>query len=176
MSGHNKWAQIKRQKAVTDGKKSKIFSKFVRAIVVEVKKANGNLDAPGLRTVIAKAKAANMPNDNIDRAIKKATGDNSAAMEQLTYEAYGPAGVALIIESLTDNRNKAVQEIKFILSEHGGALGERGSAAWAFQKGADGWAPTVMVPVEGEDAEKLSTLVDALEENDEVQDVYTNAE
>jgi YebC/PmpR family DNA-binding regulatory protein len=176
MSGHNKWAQIKRQKAVTDGKKSKIFSKFVRAIVVEVKKANGNLDAPGLRTVIAKAKAANMPNDNIDRAIKKATGDNSAAMESLTYEAYGPAGVALIIEALTENRNKAVQEIKFILSQHGGALGERGSAAWAFQKGADGWTPTVMVPVEGEDAEKLSALVDALEENDEVQDVHTNAE
>ncbi len=176
MSGHNKWAQIKRQKAVTDGKKSKIFSKFVRAIVVEVKKANGNLNAPGLRTVIAKAKAANMPNDNIDRAIKKATGDASAAMEPLTYEAYGPAGVALIIEALTDNRNKAVQEIKFILSLHGGALGERGSAAWAFQKNAEGWTPTIMTPVEAEDAEKLSLLVDALEENDEVQDVFTNAE
>jgi YebC/PmpR family DNA-binding regulatory protein len=175
MSGHNKWAQIKRQKAVTDAKKSKIFSKFVRAIIVEVKK--GGVDSPGVRTVVAKAKAANMPNDNIDRAIKKAAGDTSAQMETLTYEAYGPAGVALIIEALTDNRNKAVQEVKFILSQHGGALGERGSAQWAFQKNPEGgWTPTVMVPVEGEDAEKLSALVDALEENDEVQDVFTNAE
>lgn len=176
MSGHNKWAQIKRQKAVTDAKKSKVFSKLVRAIVVEVKKANGNLESPGLRTIVAKARAANMPNDNIDRAIKKAAGDASSAMEHLTYEAYGPAGVALIIEALTDNRNKAVQEIKHILSLQGGALGERGSAAWAFHKGPDGWAPTVFVPVEGEDAERLSLLVDALEENDEVQEVHTNAE
>jgi transcriptional/translational regulatory protein YebC/TACO1 len=149
----------------------------VRAIVVEVKKANGNLDAPGLRTVITKARAANMPNDNIERAIKKATGDGNTPMESLTYEAYGPGGVALIIEALTDNRNKAVQEIKFILSEHGGALGERGSAQWAFQKSSEGgWTPTVMVPVEGEEADKLSLLVDALEENDEVQDIFTNAE
>jgi YebC/PmpR family DNA-binding regulatory protein len=176
MSGHNKWAQIKRQKAVTDGKKSKIFSKLVRAIVVEVKKSNGNLDAPGLRAVIAKAREANMPNDNIDRAIKKATGEQSAAMESLTYEAYGPGGVALIIEALTDNRNKAVQEVKYILSQYGGALGEPGSAQWAFQKSQDGWTPATLIPIEDADAEKLSNLVDALEENDEVQHVVTNAE
>jgi YebC/PmpR family DNA-binding regulatory protein len=176
MSGHNKWAQIKRQKAVTDAKKSKIFSKLVRAIDVEVKKAGGNLDAPGVRSMIIKAREANMPNDNIERAIKKATGEGASIMESLTYEAYGPGGVALIIEALTDNRNKAVQEIKHILSQHAGVLGERGSAQWAFQKTPNGWSPTTLTPLEGGDMEKLSQLVDALEENDEVQSVATNAE
>jgi YebC/PmpR family DNA-binding regulatory protein len=176
MAGHNKWTQIKRQKAVTDGKRSKIFSKFARLIALESKKANGNVSAPGLKTAIEKAKSFNMPNDNIDRAIKKGTGGESGSMEPITYEAYGPGGAALIIEALTDNRNKAAQEVKFILSKHNSALGAVGSASWAFSKVEGVWTPNLPVPISSDDFQKLEALIDELEENDEVQDVYTNAE
>ena len=114
MSGHNKWSKIKNRKAVTDAQKSKIFTKVVRLLTVEAKKAHGDVTAPGLATAIAKAREANMPGDNIDRAVKKASSD-PATMEQIIYEAYGPGGCAMVIETLTDNRNKAAQEIKFIL-------------------------------------------------------------
>lgn len=176
MSGHNKFSKIKHQKAANDAKKSKIFGKLVRFITVEAKKAGGNLKSPGLALAIEKAKKENMPNDTIDRAIKKATTDNSAAMENITYEAYGPGGIAIIIEALTDNRNKAAQEIKAILVKHEAQLANPGSASWAFTKGPDGLVPNMTMPLEDADIEKLQSLVEALEENDEVQDVYTNAE
>lgn len=184
MSGHNKWSQIKRQKEKTDAQKSKTFSKYAKLITQEAKKAKGNRNSPGLQAAVDRAKAENMPNDNIERAIKKAT-DNSAVMEGITYEAYGPGGCAMIIEALTDNRNKAAQEIKFILSKHGFALAGMGAAAWAFKKKlttdnlqptTDGWEPTTTVPISEEDGEKLGKLVEELEENDEVQEVFTNAE
>ncbi len=175
MSGHNKWSKIKRQKEKTDGQKSKIFGKMVRVISVEAKKAGGNLTAPGLRTAIEKAQAANVPKDNIERAIKKAT-ESSAAMDAVTYEAYGPGGTAIIIEALTENRNKAAQEIKHILSNNGLELAAMGSATWAFEKNNEGWNPTMTVPLSDEDGEKLGVLIDELEENDEVQEVFTNAE
>src|SRR3989338_7058585 len=108
MSGHSKWAKIKHQKAATDAKKSKVFSKLVRYIAVEAKKAKGDRNAPGLRVAIDKARAANMPGENIDRAIEKAAGGSD--MERVTYEAYGPGGVALIIEGLTDSRNRTSQQ------------------------------------------------------------------
>lgn len=176
MSGHNKYSQIKRQKAATDAKKSKTFSKFGRLITIEAKKAAGNLNSPSLKAVVDRAKAENMPNDTIDRAIKKATTDNSAAMESITYEAYGPGGVAVIIEALTDNRNKAAQEIKFILSKHGASLAGIGAASWAFTKAGSIWTAQTMVPLEDADISALEKLVDELEENDEVQEVFTNAE
>lgn len=175
MSGHNKWSQIKRQKGKTDAEKSKTFSKYARLITVESKKAKGNLDAPGLRAMIEKARAENMPNDNIERAIKKAT-DNSAVMEAITYEAYGPGGCAMIIETLTDNRNKAAQEVKFILSKHGFLLAGMGAASWAFAKEGAVWKPTTTAPLEEADVELLEKLVEELEECDEVQEVFTNAE
>lgn len=175
MSGHNKWSQIKRQKGVTDAQKSKTFSKYARLITVESKKAKGNKDAPGLRAMIEKARANNMPNENIERAIKKAT-DNSAVMEAITYESYGPSGCAMIIEALTDNRNKAVQEIKFILSKHGFEIASMGSATWAFAKEGVSWKPTTTIPLEESDLELLAKLVEELEDNDEVQEVFTNAE
>lgn len=177
MSGHNKWSKIKNKKAVTDAQKSKIFSKLVRFITVESKKAKGDTNSPGLRTAIEKAKAENVPNDNIERAIKKGTGEDAGEMEQITYEAYGPGGCALIIEALTDNRNKAAQEIKHILTKNGYELAVPGSASWAFTKNMDGsWSPNMTLPVSEEDGQKLSALVEELEENDEVQEVYTNAE
>lgn len=175
MSGHNRWSQIKHQKAKTDAQKSKTFSKYARLITVESKKAKGNRDAPGLRAMIEKARAENMPNENIERAIKKAT-DSSTVMEAITYEAYGPGGCAMVIEVLTDNRNKAAQEIKFILSKNGFALAGIGSATWAFAKEGLSWKPTTTVPLEEADLELLTKLVEELEDNDEVQEVFTNAE
>jgi len=176
MSGHNKYSKIKHIKAKNDAQKSKAFTKYVRLIFVEAKKAAGNLSSPGLATAIEKAREENMPNDTIDRAIKKATTDNSAAMETILYEAYGPGGVAILISALTDNRNKAAQEIKHILSLNEIELAAQGSAAWAFQKTNEGWIPTTNIPLEDADIEKLTKLVEDLENHDDVQDVYTNAE
>lgn len=176
MSGHNKFSKIKHQKAANDAKKSKVFGKLVRFITVEAKKAGGNLRSPGLSLAIEKAKKENMPNDTIERAIKKATTDNSAAMENITYESYGPGGVAILIEALTDNRNKAAQEVKAILARHGSELASPGSASWAFTKGAEGIVASTTIPLEDADIEKLQLLVEELEENDEVQEVFTNAE
>lgn len=175
MAGHNKFSKIKHQKAKTDAQKSKIFGKMVRLITVEAKKAGGNLKSPGLANAIEKARKENVPNDTIDRAVKKAN-DTSAVMENVTYEAYGPGGCALIIEGLTDNRNKAAQDVKHILSKNGYELAVPGSASWAFTKTNEGWVPQTMIPVSDEDGEKLQTIIDELEENDEVQEVFTNAE
>src|SRR3989344_3077015 len=179
MSGHNRWSQIKRQKGVTDAQKSKVFSKYGKLIAMEAKKAKGNRDAPGLRAAIINAKAENMPNETIERAIKKAT-ESGAAMETVSYECYGPGGCAMIIEALTENRNKAAQEIKHILSKNGFELAAPGSAVWAFEKNppqnGGGWTPKNTMQIGEEDSTKLEVLIDELEENDEVQDVFTNAE
>lgn len=176
MSGHNKFSKIKHLKAKNDAQKSKVFGKLVRLITVEAKKSGENISSPGLAAAIEKARKENVPNDTIDRAVKKGATDNSAAMETIIYEAYGPGGVAILIEALTDNRNKAAQEIKHILSKNEIALASPGSASWAFIKTHDGWEPTTTTPLEDADIEKLASLVEELESNDEVQDVYTNAE
>jgi len=174
MAGHSKWAKLKHQKAITDVRKSKIFTKLVRFIAVEAKLAKGDKTAPGLRAAIEKARQANMPSDNIERAIAKAAG--GAEMERVTYEAYGPGGVALIIEGYTDSRNRTSQEIKHLLSLNGGSLASPGAAMWAFAKNAEGaLEPTTTVELSDEDGQKLADLVDALEENDDVNTVYTNA-
>jgi len=179
MSGHNKWAQIKHKKAITDSKKSKIFSKLVRFISVEAKLANGDINAPGLRAAIEKAKKVNMPALNIEKAIKKAS-EPSTQMDSITYEAYGPGGVGIIIETLTDSKNRTAQDIKHILSKNGFALANIGSVLWSFnkEKTEEGiiWKPNMLIPVSDEDLVLLDKLVDELEENDDVQDVYTNAE
>jgi YebC/PmpR family DNA-binding regulatory protein len=178
MSGHNKWSKIKNKKAVTDAQKSKMFGKLVRFIAVESKKAKGDLNAPGLRAAIEKAKEANVPSDNIERAIKKGQGGEGGEMEQITYEAYGPGGCALIIEALTENRNKAAQEIKHILTKNGFELAVPGSATWAFEKSAGNseWLPRNTISISEEDGAKLEILIEELEENDEIQEVFTNAE
>lgn len=176
MSGHNKYSKIKHIKAKNDAQKSKSFGKLVRLITVEAKKAGGNLSSPGLATAIEKARSENMPNDTIDRAIKKAMTDKSADMESINYESYGPGGVAILINVLTDNRNKAAQEVKHILSKNGYELASPGSASWAFQKTSEGWQATTTMPLEDADIEKLTVLVEDLENNEDVQDVFTNAE
>ena len=176
MSGHNKWSKIKRQKEGTDAAKSKTFSKMARAIATASRLAGGDTSSPVLRTAIDKAREYNMPNDNIERAIKKGVGPDVEAMENITYESYGPGGCALVIEALTSNRNKAAQEVKFILSKHGFALAGVGSATWAFGKEGGEWVPKQTLPISEEDSAILQKLIDELEDNDEVQDVYTNAE
>ena len=178
MSGHNKWAQIKHKKAITDAKKSKIFSKLVRFIAVEAKLSGGK-ESPGLRAAIEKAKKVNMPSENIERAIKKAS-DTSAHMDAIAYETYGPGGVGIIIETLTDSKNRTAQDIKHILSKNGFALGGVGSVTWGFkkEKSPEGliWVPVNNVSLEDSDLELLEKLVEELEEHDDVQEVYTNAE
>lgn len=175
MSGHNKWSKIKNKKAATDAAKSKIFSKMTKLIFTASRQANGDTTSPILRSAIDKAREYNMPADNIERAIKKGAGVDAEALESITYEAYGPAGSALIIEVLTPNRNKAAQEVKFILSKHGFALASPGSATWAFVKENGEWKPNTTIPLSEEDGETLEALIGELEDNDEVQDVHTNA-
>ncbi len=175
MSGHNKWSQIKHQKAKTDGQKSKIFSKFAKLISQEAKKAGGNVSSPSLKAAIDRARAANMPSDNIERAIKKATSQVEN-LDSITYEAYGPGGCALVIDALTDNKNKAAQEIKHILSLNGFSLAGIGAATWAFEKKDGEWIPKTTTPIGEEDGKLLEKLIEELENNDEVQGVYTNAE
>jgi YebC/PmpR family DNA-binding regulatory protein len=136
MSGHNKWSKIKHKKAVTDAAKSKIFSKMAKLISTASKQVNGDTTSPILRAAIEKAREYNMPTDNIERAIKKGSGADAESMESITYEAYGPGGCALIIEVLTSNRNKASQEVKFILSKNGFELAAPGSATWPSRRKA----------------------------------------
>jgi len=172
MSGHNKWTQIKRQKEKTDGQKSKTYSKYARLLYIESRKSGGNMTFPSLVATIERAKKDNVPKDVIERAIRKGSDPSAENLESITYEAYGPGGVAIVIEALTENKNKAAQEIKHILSE----LASIGSATWAFSKSGIDWIPTSTIELSEKDMEDLQGLVEALENNDEVQNIYTNAE
>lgn len=236
MSGHSKWATIKRKKAVTDSRRGKVFTQIIKEITIAARIGGGDAGGnPRLRLAIEKAKASNMPSDNVKRAIQKGTGElPGQAYEDVVYEGYGPGGVALIIESVTDNKNRTVSEIRHILERHGGKLGASNSVAWMFhkkgtirtQKGAmseddmlgivldagaedlrtDGDSfevttapdsfetvkkaieerkipiesaelhkiPENTVRVEGAEAEKVLKLMEALEEHDDVQNVYAN--
>jgi len=136
MAGHSKWASIKRKKAVNDTKRGAIFTKLARAITVAAREGGGDPESnASLALAVQKAKDAAMPKDNIERAIAKGTGEGSdAAVESITYEGYGPGGVALLIEALTDNRNRSSSDVRHILSKHGGSLGEPGSVSYLFDK------------------------------------------
>jgi YebC/PmpR family DNA-binding regulatory protein len=177
MAGHNKWSKIKRQKGKSDAEKSKVFSKMAKLISTASREAGGDTSSPVLRAAIDKAKEYNMPADNIDRAVKKGSGADAENLEAITYEAYGPGGTALIIEALTSNRNKAAQEVKHILTKKGLELARPGSAAWAFVKDptTKDWQPTSTIELKEEDTQILEELINDLEENDEVQEVFTNA-
>lgn len=137
MSGHSKWSSIKHKKGATDAKRGKIFTKLIKEITVAARMGGGgDPDSnPRLRTAIAAAKSENMPKDNIERAIKKGTGElEGVNYEESTYEGYGPGGAAVFIESVTDNKNRAVADIRHIFSKNGGNLGENGCVAWMFDK------------------------------------------
>jgi YebC/PmpR family DNA-binding regulatory protein len=242
MSGHSKWASIKHKKGALDAKRGKIFTKMIKEITVATRTgASGDVDSNArLRKAVSDAKAQNMPNDTIDRAIKRGSGsDADANYDEVRYEGYGPAGVALIVEALTNNRNRTAGEVRSIFSKHGGNLGESNSVSFMFDRvgefrfplsvgsaddvlekaieaGADdvvsgqgeegvheiyaaqenfnsvrealekslgqpsvaklSWRPKTTSPVEGETVQTLLDLIAALEDNDDVQNVYANFE
>lgn len=175
MAGHNKWSQIKHKKAKTDGAKSKLYSKYSKLISAEAQKVKGDKNSPSLRALIERAKSEDVTNEVIERAVKKGN-EPGVALEAITYEAYGPGGCAMIIEALTTNKNKAAQEVKHILTDNGFSLAAIGSASWAFKREGVTWIPTMTVELSDEDLVSLEKLVDALEANEEVQDVFTNVE
>lgn len=238
MSGHSKWATTKRKKAVIDAKRGKMFTKLIKEITIAAREGGGDPNGnPRLRLAIDNAKSANMPADNIERAIKKATGElEGITYHELNYEGYAPAGVAVIVEVATDNKNRTVAEIRHLFSKNSGTLAETGSVLWMFDRkgiitlpkqntsedeimeialeaGADDfsvedqyfevqtslesfetvrralinkkyeienaslqWVAKNSIPVKGEDAEKVIKLIEALEDNDDVQNVYSNAD
>lgn len=238
MSGHSKWATTKRKKAVIDAKRGKMFTKIIKEITIAAREGGGDLNGnPRLRLAVDNAKSVNMPADNIDRAIKKATGElEGTTYHELNYEGYAPAGVAVIVEVATDNKNRTVAEVRHLFSKYGGAMGETGSVAWMFERkgvitlpkqsksedeimelvldaGADDfqsedqyyevqtslenfepvrkklidkkleienaslqWIAKNSISVSGEDAEKVIKLIESLEDNDDVQNVFSNAD
>ena len=175
MSGHSKWASIKHKKAATDSKRGKLFSKLVKEITVAARSGGGDIDTnPRLRTVIQTARDANMPADNIERAIKKGTGERpGVTYEEFTYEGYGPGGVAILLRILTDNKNRTAAEIRHIFEKRGGNLGGSGSVAWMFeQKGFISVNKT-----EAEEDDLFALVLDAGAEDfqagGEVYEIYT---
>ncbi|UCC47575.1 MAG: YebC/PmpR family DNA-binding transcriptional regulator [Gemmatimonadota bacterium] len=236
MAGHSKWSQIKRRKAAEDSKRGKLFGKLIREITVAAREGGGDpAGNPWLRTAIENAKAANMPKENIEKAILRGTGElPGQTFEDVTYEGYGPGGVAIFVQAVTDNTNRTVSEVRRTLERYGGNLGRDGSVAWNFERkgqllidasrydeeaaleaaleaGADDLAqegdayvvttdpssfhavqealhsrgveimearlamvPKTTVRVEGRDAERLLALLEALEDHDDVQSVYSN--
>ncbi len=168
MSRHNKWSQIKHQKGVADKKRGLAFGKILKAIAAAAR-IEPNPDANArLRSLVEKARNEAVPKENIERAIGKAR--DGEALEELVIEAYGPAGIAIMIEAITDSRNRTISEIKHLLAKNGGKFAEQGSVRWAF----DGTVPKFPQAIGAEDAEQARALIDILEENDDVQSVITN--
>ncbi|HDR90659.1 MAG TPA: YebC/PmpR family DNA-binding transcriptional regulator [candidate division Zixibacteria bacterium] len=176
MSGHSKWASIKHKKAAEDAKRGKIFTKIIKEITVAARMGGGDPDGnPRLRTAVDAAKSANMPKSNIENAIKKGTGELPGVVyEEITYEGYGPAGVALLIETMTDNKNRTVAEIRHLLDKHGGNLGETGCVNWMFDhKGL------IRVPKEGISEEDIfEKAIEAgaedVQDGDDFWEIYTS--
>lgn len=177
MSGHNKWSQIKRQKGASDAAKSREFSRFSKLITLESKKSAGNLSSAGLSAAITRAKAINMPKDSIERAIAKGTSKDAGSLEQVVYEWYGPGGVAVVVDALTDNKNRTTAEVKHLLTKNGFELGSQGSALWAFTKSGDGsLAPNEpLTELSSEDESVFESLLSLFDEHEDVQRVFTNA-
>jgi transcriptional/translational regulatory protein YebC/TACO1 len=177
MAGHSKWAQIKRAKGVTDAARSRVFARFARLIALESKKTGGSVSSPSLAAVITRAKAANMPKDNIERAVAKGTSKDAGDLEEVTYECYGPGACAIVINALTDKKNRTTQELKILLQDRNFELASPGAATWAFTRKPDGsYVPNEpLMEVSGTDEEQLGSLLEALDAQDDVQAVFTNA-
>jgi YebC/PmpR family DNA-binding regulatory protein len=178
MSGHSKWSTIKRKKGANDAKRGKIFTRLGREITLAAREGGGSVDNFRLRIAVDRAKAENMPKDNIDRAIKRGTGDlkDGAEIEEILYEGYGPGGIAFMIQVMTDNRNRSLSEIKNVLNKSGGSMAEPGSVAWQFeQKGY------ISVPSQGRDFDELFMVAaeagaDDVADEGESFEIYTPRE
>ena len=178
MSGHSKWSTIKRKKEKADAERGKIFTKLIREITTAARQGGGDESAnPRLRTAILAAKAANMPQANIEKAIKKGTGELPGVVyEEKTYEGYGPGGVAVFVEAVTDNKNRTVAEMRHLFSKYGGNLGENGSVAWIFERKG-----LIRVPVDQYPEEDLLEIAlecgaEDMQATDDFYEIYTSFE
>jgi len=178
MSGHSKWSTIKHKKAAKDAKKGKLFTKFIKEITVAARMGGGDLNSnPRLRTAVTTARAASMPGENIDRAIKKGTGElEGVTYEEIQYEGYGPGGAAIIAQVLTDNKNRTVSEVRRLFAKHGGNLGETGCVSWMFDKKG-----LITIEKSQVDEERLMGIVldagaEDVREEDDLFEVVTPAE
>lgn len=174
MAGHSKWAQIKHKKEVTDKKRGVVFSKILMAIGAAARQESNPDFNPRLRTLIEKAKEANIPQENIERAVNKAK--ENANLEELRIEAYGPEKAALVIEAITDNKNRTINEVKNILNEHQAKMAEPGAVMWAFETSQYDIRPKYAQPISDDAKEKLTQLIDALEAHNDVHKVITNTQ
>jgi YebC/PmpR family DNA-binding regulatory protein len=177
MSGHSKWSKIKHQKGTSDAKKGQVFSKLSRLIIVAAKKGadvDSNLD---LRYAINKAKSVNMPSSTIERAIKKGTGElQGEKLEEARYEAFGPGSCSLVVDCITDNKNRTLNEIKIVLTKHSSKLGEPGSVMWAFESGAGEMKAKHTMSIPEDAKNQLTHLISDLEELDDILKVCTNVD
>lgn len=172
MSGHNKWSQIKGKKGAADAKRGQLFGKLLKAISIAAKTETKPEFNPRLRSAMEQAQKNNVPLENIERAISKASEEKD--LEDVVIEAYGPEGVAIIIEAITDNTNRTVNEIRHILDLQGAKMANQGSVLWSFDKTESGWQPKFKQPVSPETADKIKQIAEALEEHDDVQKIVTN--
>ena len=176
MSGHSKWSTIKHKKALTDAKKSKVFSKVTSLITIAARKGNDPDKNPSLRTAIEKAHEVNVPKENIERAIKRGTGEIAGVrLEELSYGAFGPGGVAILITAITDNKNRTLAEIKKILQEHNAKFAELNSIQWMFHREGADWISNNPIKIGDENIKKeLEALYDALDEQQDINEIYDN--
>lgn len=176
MAGHSHWAGIKHKKGTKDAKRGALFSKLLNAISVAARDEPNQDFNPRLRTAVQKARERNVPQENIERAINRAR-EKTDSLEELLLEAYGPGGSAILIEAISDNRNRTIAEIKNILAEHNAKFAERGGVRWAFSvsDGDQKWNAKFTQTLGEEDKSNLKILIEALENQDDVQNVYTNA-
>ncbi len=176
MAGHSKWAQIKRKKAVADAQRGAVFGKLSRAISVA---ARGNPDPTTnlrLKGEVDRARAANMPADSIERAIRRVAEKDAAAFTEIQLEFIGPGGAAIVATGITDSTNRTLNEMRQLAVHHGIRMVGRGGASWAFRKTPDGLTPLSTVTVDDADRQQLEGFLEALDAHDDIQEVYTNAE
>ena len=172
MSGHNKWSKIKRKKGIADAQKGRVFSKLIKTIELAAQEGEDLKNNPSLKVAIDKAKTANMPNSTIERAIKKAAGKaDKNSLQEIQYEAYGPGGVAVLIKTVTDNKKRTVAERKHILAKNNGSLAGEGSVKWQFNEAGK---PNYPITLSERDEAALNKLLGELDEQEDVQEAFTN--
>ncbi|MAG45037.1 hypothetical protein CL633_04085 [bacterium] len=170
MSGHSKWSKIKHQKKITDAKRGKVFSKLSKLITIAARTSANPDDNPSLRQAIEQARSSNMPKANIDRAIDKAQGKDGENLEEVVYEAFGPEGIGIIIKALTDNKNRALAEIKAVLNKFNASIGAPNSVAWMFENNK----PKYPAQISNKSRELGEKLISELKELDDVDQVYSS--